>query len=187
MSGLNNDKTTEFITRWRDIERDAARLDYERSRLSAEIRAEFEAGTSGDACFIRWCETELSINQFKSDELLLRGRAFSIISDERTWRLAGGFKGVRLIIGLGADDQRKVIDSVLSTGKSPRTILKEMGAIPMGNKIFHSSPDERVSRLQSDAITLAEFVATQLGDSAPHEIAEVVRRYVRSLAKRKAA
>lgn len=184
---MNNERSMEFMRRWRELERDSARIDYERSVLSAEIRSEFSDGTSGDVEFQKWCEVEFSLNQFKSYELLCRARCIKVVSDEKVWRLCGGFRGIRLIIDLPVEVQVSVIEAVKQTGKSPRTVMKEMGLIPSGTKIFHASPDERTARLQSDAIALAEFIAKTIGDGAPSDIRSVIDRYVSVRIKRRAA
>lgn len=182
---MNNSKMIQFVKRWREIERQTKDLDYQRSVLARDIRAEFSDGNVGDEQFIKWCDVELGLNAAAACELLTRARAVQVCADEKTYTRVGGFKAVRHLITVGKREQVAVLEAAKSQHKNVLTVVRERekarAATLPANANTSTKPVMRYSSFE-DAKALAVFVDKHCKDMPAH-IRTIVGRYVESAKK----
>jgi hypothetical protein len=180
---VNNSKMIQFVKRWRELESKAKDLDYQRSVLARDIRAEFPKGSDGDEAFTKWCEVELGLFVAAACELLTRARAIEVCADESTYARVGGFKAVRHVITLNKREQVAVLEAAKSQHKNVRTIVRERETARAANLPANTNikPVLRFSTFE-DAKALAAFVDKHCKDMPSH-IRAIVGRYVESAKK----
>lgn len=166
---MNNEKMIAFVKRWREIERQQKDLDFQRSRLARDIRAEFEKGDRGDDQFCNWCVIELGITAFQARELLTRAVAATIVPDDRTWKMIGGYRAIRPLQGLPRKHQVDVLEAAKSSGRAPINIMRERGLA-----VSASKPQQQSA--YTDAVTLAQFIS-RTSKHIPEDILAIVSRY----------
>lgn len=186
---MNNDKMIRFVKRWREIEQQQKDLDFQRSVLARDIRAEFGKGDTGDEQFINWCAVELGITAWAAKELLTRAVAATVVPDERTWKMIGGYRAIRPLEELPKRHQVDVIEAAKASGRAPVTIMRERGlikapettrpALPTPRAVVVVKRETRPTDEQSahmDAVALAQFIARTSRD-IPRDILAIVNRY----------
>lgn len=199
---MNSGKMMEFIKRWREIEQTQKAIDFERSVLARDIRAEFPDGDEGDKKFTDWCAHQLGLTVTGANELLLRATAAVIVPDEKTWNVVGGYRSIRHLQDLPKRDQVNVLEAAKSTGKAILNLVKERGLGPMlpPTAPRASAPVVRPpvhqfqapakvvdeSQAQQDAETLAKFIAKYC-KTIPRDILSIIHRYSRPSVVRRSA
>lgn len=196
---MNNDKMIRFVKRWREIEQRQRDLDFERSKLARDIRDEFDKGDRGDDLFVNWCTVELGITAFAAKELLTRATAVTVVPDERTWKMIGGYRAIRPLQDLPKRHQVDVLEAAKSSGRAPINIMRERGLIKMSEprpvapapapapkpivvtKREAAKPtDEQSAHL--DAVALAQFI-TRTSKNIPRDILAIINRYTSFMRK----
>lgn len=185
---MTNDKMIAFVKRWQEIERQQKDLDFSRSKLARDIRNEFDKGDRGDDQFVNWCTVELGITAWQAKELLTRAVAATVVPDERTWKMIGGYRAIRPLQDLARRDQVAVLESAKSSGRAPINIMRERGLIqaptpramptPAPIVVMKREParptDEQSAHL--DAVVLAQFIAKN-SKHIPKDILALVNKY----------
>jgi ribosomal protein S18 len=197
---MTNDKMIQFVKRWREIERAQKDIDFTRSELARDIRAEFPRGDNGDQQFTNWCVNELGLTAFAVKELLLRAVAATVVPDERTYKMVGGFKAIRPMQDLTKSQQVIVLEAAKAQSKAPRTIMKERGLLQsmpvtparvtpvlpapvLDRTANHNAPKSEHER---DAEVLARYIA-KTGRDIPRDIMALIAKYSPSVVRRRAA
>lgn len=171
---MNNDVMIKYVKRWRDIKKRQSDLDYERSLLASDIRAEFDPGSVGDSKFVSWCLDELRIDSSEAVELLARAAAVnSVRGDEKTWKALGGFRQVRHIVDLPRTQRTSLIGEAISSEKALTTLIREKGILP------HEESGDRPTPLR-DARELAEFIRERVQDPPPR-IKRILSHYAKKV------
>lgn len=193
---MNNDKMIQFVKRWLDIERRQKDLDFERSKLSRDIRCEFPSGERGDEQFSNWCVNELGLTSWAAKELLTRAVAATVVPDERTWKMIGGFRAIRPLQDLTKTQQVTVLEAAKTSGRAPINIMRERGLIqaptpreparipartssPVNVTIVRKPPQNDSAPVRdayADAVALAQYIA-RTGKDLPRDIIAIVARY----------
>ena len=188
---MNKDKTFQFQQRWVELEKKQANLDFERSVLAKDIRAEFPAGELGDQAFINWCDIELNLPAAGAKELLTRATAVQIVPDAKTWNQVGGYRSIRHLQDLPKREQVNVLESAKSTGRAILNIVKERGLGPKLPELAPPPPrpttpyrpplrevdhDSDASQEYRDCVALVKYLAKN-GKNLPREILAIMARY----------
>ena len=168
---MHKDRSFEFSQRWRKLLNRTKDLDWEKTLFAKELRAEFDAGASGDKALTKWCEVELGMPQYVATELLLRAVMATQV-DKKGYEQVGGFSAVRQIAALDKRQQVHVIQSAKTQNKSVRSVMRDQGLLPEPPQIS-ANPDAEL---------LAEFLIRS-GVSIPPRIAKVVDKYVKKPAR----
>lgn len=186
---MTNEKMLQFVKRWRDIEAQQKDLDFNRSKLARDIRGEFDKGDRGDDQFVNWCVAELGTTVWGAKELLTRAVAATVVPDERTWKMIGGYRAIRPLQDLPKRHQVDVLEAAKVSGRAPINIMRERGLImapePVPAQPVKRDPivvmrrdnkptDEQSAHL--DAVVLAQFIA-RTSRSIPRDILAIINRY----------
>lgn len=162
-------KLLEYLKQWKSLEVRTKELDFERSKWCATLRAEFPTGVDGDKGFRDWLSLELALPVERQDECLTRAQAHAIVSDAQQWNSLGGFVQIRRLVPLDKRERVAVIGAVTATGYRISTVIRQRESKDVTP---HQTPD---------IVLLAEFIES-LGESAPEELREVARKYIRAKA-----
>ncbi len=171
---MNNDKMIRFIKRWRELETQRRKLDFERSQWCREVRDEFPKGDAGDKAFVNWLAVELGITPAIGAELLERAVASLAVPDSKTWDRVGGFSNIRALAPLAQRDRVAVLEAAKADAKTVKTVMRERGLVAAPTKTA-----------KPDVVVLAEFISTL--EEVPKDVMEVVRKYVTRKAIRRTA
>lgn len=173
---LTNDQSFDLIKRWRDLDRKAKDLDFQRSLWAQEARAGWPNTDNGTDAFLTWCTDIVGMSADVAREMCARADAAKIVPDESTWKRVGGFYQISKLSEIESPKERvAVLEAAKATGRSIQSIGRERGAL---------KPKFERSNAYKDAFALAEFLAS-CGVAIPPRLAAVVRRYV--VEKKKAA
>jgi len=99
-----------YIKRWRDLQEQRSKLDYETAKLSSEIRSEFSDGAGGDLQFRIWCVRNLDICSSTAAMLLRSVRVYKMF-EERDWHDFGGWQSLQFLSNLKGQGRRKVLNA----------------------------------------------------------------------------
>jgi hypothetical protein len=165
VTSMNNDKMIRFIKRWRELETQRRKLDFERSQWCREVRDEFPKGDVGDKAFTNWLVVELGVTAALGAELLERAVAGRAVLDSTTWDRVGGFSNIRALAPLAQRDRVAVLEAAKAGAKTVKTVMRERGLVATTSKVA-----------KPDVVVLAEFIATL--EAAPKDVMEIVRKYV---------
>lgn len=173
---MHADKIIQFRKRWLSLEAERKDIEYRRSVWCRDCRSEFDAGKAGDLAFGKFCATEFGLTAGQLGELLDRARSLSVIPDEKTWTLLGGYRAVRHLYPLPRKEQVQVIEAVKATGKAVRTIISErrLGVSPIARR--SSQPQKRDTAERIDAEILAAYILRSV-QNAPRHIVKIAQRY----------
>ena len=119
-----------YVRRWHKLTDGAAKIDYERAGLAAEIRGEFPKGASGDLQFKEWSVTHLNVHGRTALALLDSVRALTLFPTEEEWTAVGGWQAISFLSALKRAARRKVFKAAkakadkLGRGVSYVTVVK---------------------------------------------------------------
>lgn len=109
-----------FIERFRKLDAQRVKVDYETAGLATEIRDCFPRGSSGDYQFRQWCISNLDVLAPTAAMLLDAARSFRLFPQEQEWHDIGGWPTVRFLLGLTKPGRRKVL-------RAARAFVAEQG------------------------------------------------------------
>ena len=179
---MNTEKLISLTKQWRRLEDDQRDLDFRKAEWARAARGCFQ----DDRRFITWCKSDLGITEAAAQDLCLRARAAGVVPDAKTWTRLGGFGQIRAVESLPKREQINILESAKSTGRAVRTLVRERHPEMFENA---TQTPERTKKQMSDIEKLSRFIADHVDTlpRLPSDVEVIVRMYVPSVAKKRAA
>jgi len=162
------DKSTaaKFIKRFRQLQEERSKLDFELAGLAHEIRQEFPKGASGDHQCRLWMTWNLEIYGGTANMLVKAARAFVLFPDVETWHNLGGWSSIGFLCGFKAGNRRKIAKQVLrlveARGRTAGygTVRNMAASLGCGQERINGRPNRL--QVEEDLGLLRAYVAKQI-------------------------
>jgi len=99
---------TKVISRWREINKSRAGLDFDLGKLGADVRAKHVAGASGDYQTRSWFVKNLEIGISTARKLITAGQAAKKFT-RADWEILGSWQTVQFVMHLPPTGHKKVL------------------------------------------------------------------------------
>lgn len=103
-----DDLRRQVISRWREINKDRAGIDYKFGVLGRDVRAQHIAGSSGEFQTRSWFVKNLEVGISTARKLVVAGQAVTKFSKQE-WEILGGWQTVQFVMHLAPAAHKKIL------------------------------------------------------------------------------
>jgi hypothetical protein len=187
---MDIDKSFAFEKRWAELEKLRKDYDFHKAEWCRDVRSEYPRGEGGDRQFCDWCVNKIGITESGARDLLVQAVAASVVTDEKTWKMVGGFRAIKCMKDLPRKQAVEVLEAAKTQARAPVNIMRERGMlrtpVPRQSPISPISPikpapvavykREPTPDAYLDAVALAQYIA-KYSKGIPRDILAIVNRY----------